>query len=183
MQLDADHALAHLETDDVLRVVPFRNIDAVGPAGSINSSAREMAEWMRLLLARGALPSGERLLDGASVRNLFETVIPIPGAGETFDEEGPAGYALGWMVQDYRGKQRVHHGGGIDGFSAMVTLFPSEELGITALSNASGSPLPNVLTLWIADRVLGLEPIDWNARLRTITDAAEAAEDSKEDEG
>ena len=43
-------AIPYNEKDDVVRPIPFRNIDAVGPAGSINSSVSEMARWLLLNL-------------------------------------------------------------------------------------------------------------------------------------
>ena len=40
---------------------PFRDIDEVAPAGSINSSARDMGEWLRFVLNGGAV-GGKRLV-------------------------------------------------------------------------------------------------------------------------
>ena len=54
-QLDDDHALPYLEEDDVVREIAFRVIDVMGPAGSINSSANEMARWVKLHLNRGVI--------------------------------------------------------------------------------------------------------------------------------
>ena len=33
-------------------------------------------------------------------------------------------YGLGWFLQDYRGKVLVHHGGNVDGFTALVAMMP-----------------------------------------------------------
>ena len=42
-----DRSLAYnLVNDSIAKVIPYRNIDAVGPAGSINSSAKDMAKWL-----------------------------------------------------------------------------------------------------------------------------------------
>lgn len=173
MQADADHALPYAEKEKVVERVPFRVIDAVGPAGSIDSSANEMARWVAFLLAEGETAGGARILEVSSVGELFEPVIVASLGSESFEEEGPSTYARGWVVQTYRGRERVHHGGGIDGFTALVTLFPRDELGIVVLTNRGGSALPHSVTPWIADRVLGLEAIDWSARLKTLADAAE----------
>ena len=82
-------------------------------------------------------------------------------------------YAMGWFVESYRGRQRVHHGGNIDGFSAMVTFLPAERLGVVALANMDGTPLPEIVCRVAIDRMLGLEPIDWSARLKERADEAE----------
>lgn len=39
----------HMEKDEKVIEIPFRNIDTVGPAGSINSNVVEMASWKYIL--------------------------------------------------------------------------------------------------------------------------------------
>jgi hypothetical protein len=70
-------------------------------------------------------------------------------------------YALGWMVDTYRGHRRVHHGGNIDGFSALVSFLPNDGLGFVVLTNKNGTGLPELLVRTAADRILGLEAVDW----------------------
>jgi hypothetical protein len=70
-------------------------------------------------------------------------------------------YALGWVVDNYRGHGRVHHGGNIDGFSAMVSLWPNDGLGFVVLTNKNGTGLTELLIRTAADRILGLEAEDW----------------------
>ncbi|MDQ0190708.1 hypothetical protein JI721_11070 [Alicyclobacillus cycloheptanicus] len=48
--------------------IPFRDIPTIGPAGSINSNALDMANWLTLHLNGGEL-GGERIV---SERNLAE---------------------------------------------------------------------------------------------------------------
>jgi hypothetical protein len=68
----------------------------------------------------------------------------------------------------------VHHGGNIDGFSALASLFPNDGVGIVVLVNKNASPLPTLLTRTVADRVLGLDDRDW------IGEAAEKRDRAKE---
>src|SRR5690606_28486173 len=56
------------------------------------------------------------------------------------------------------------HGGNIDGFTASVCFFPSDELGIVVLANQNNSSVPAIVRNIITDRMLGLEPIKWNNR-------------------
>jgi len=84
------------------------------------------------------------------------------GAVQERKEIAPAGYGLGWEVDEYRGHKRVHHGGGIDGFTTMTTLFPEDELGLIVFANMNGTGLPEMVTRHAADRLLGLSPIDWS---------------------
>ena len=100
-------------------------------------------------------------------------------------EIAPAGYGLGWSVDDYRGHRRVHHGGGIDGFTTMTTLFPEDGLGLIAVANMSGTSLPEMVTRHAADRLLGLSTIDWSgeelgkkAKNKTATKDAKTKKDT-----
>ncbi|HSB35589.1 MAG TPA: DUF3471 domain-containing protein, partial [Thermoanaerobaculia bacterium] len=68
-----------------------------------------------------------------------------------------------WFTDVCRGVQRVHHGGAIDGFSALVVLAPAEKIGMAILVNKDGSPLPGLLARHALDRLLGLPEKDWSA--------------------
>jgi CubicO group peptidase (beta-lactamase class C family) len=48
-----DHTLPYGEKDDKVTEIPFRNLDAMGPAGSINSNVLDMAQWVLLNLNKG----------------------------------------------------------------------------------------------------------------------------------
>ena len=47
-------ATPHQEIDGEVKEIPWRNIDNVGPAGSINSSVSDMANWAMMLLNEGS---------------------------------------------------------------------------------------------------------------------------------
>ena len=51
---DADHSLGY-DGSPQMNELPMRAIDAAAPAGAINSSAKEMAEWVRFLLNGGSV--------------------------------------------------------------------------------------------------------------------------------
>jgi hypothetical protein len=76
-------------------------------------------------------------------------------------ELSPASYGMGWFVDTYRGHARVHHGGNIDGFSAMVSMYPGDRLGFVILCNMNGTGLPELLIRQATDLILGLETKDW----------------------
>ena len=43
----------HAKVEEKIEVIPWRNIDNIAPAGSINSNVVDMAQWVRLQLAQG----------------------------------------------------------------------------------------------------------------------------------
>jgi hypothetical protein len=81
---------------------------------------------------------------------------PYPNPGESFT----AGYGLGWYVSVYRGYKVIRHGGMLSGFSSYIYLFPNQPIGIVVLSSGQ-TILPGALCKEVADRLLGLKPMDW----------------------
>lgn len=125
--LGYDYNFATKET----RNLPTRDLTVCAPAGAINSNAREMAEWLRLMLGDGVY-KGKRLVSEAGFAELEKPQMKVGG---TVD------YGLGWFLRDWNGHKVVEHGGNIDGFNAQVALMPDQHLGFVLLTNVSGSTL------------------------------------------
>ncbi len=178
-QRDADHALPYGRKKGELERIPFRRIDVAGPAGSINSSVREMTAWLRLNLQGGKVDEA-RLIEASTIRELHRPQMAM-GNESTRPDVSSSSYALGWMVDTYRGHRRIHHGGAIDGFISMVMLFPDDGVGMCAFTNV-GSGLPNALCQHAADRVLGLEPVEWLEELVAARERAKKAEKDTDEE-
>jgi CubicO group peptidase (beta-lactamase class C family) len=160
-QRAADFAKPYADRDDQIVEIPFRDITNVGPAGSINSNVEDMSRWLVVQTDKGKI-DGRQVISAAVLTDIH-TPHMTTGAAPERPEIAPAGYALGWGVDDYRGHRRVHHGGAIDGFVAATTLFPDQGLGLVVLANLGGSALPELLTRHASDRLLGLSPIDWSS--------------------
>jgi CubicO group peptidase (beta-lactamase class C family) len=188
---DFSWAYSH-EKDEQPRRIPFRNIDAVGPAGSINSSAAEMARYVQFHIDLGKW-RGKQVLDEQSARAMQSPQMPISGPQlESFFsgvEQGLLGdpsYGLGLMVSSYRGHKHVRHGGGIDGFISSMEWLPHDRIGVVALSNTNGSStVPGLVVRAVFDRLLGLEPVDWaqqarDAQAKSRAEAEEAKQEAEE---
>lgn len=161
----SDHAVPHDRVKGKDVVIPFRDITQIGPAGSIHSSANDMARWLAAQLGRGEA-NGQRLL-GAG--RYMELVTPISVVGAP---GSPTAYGLGWMLDAVEGHTRVHHGGGIDGFTTQVELYPDDRLGIFVVTNRS-SVLTGLAATQLAERFLELEVTDTAELAATQIDAAE----------
>src|SRR5262249_18225660 len=151
--------------DDVATYVPYHNIDQIGPAGSINSCVAEMAHYVTFHLGDGTW-QGKRLVSEANLRMVHspQTVVPDPPPDLRFPESGHFAYALAWGAGSYRGHNTVAHTGGIDGFSAFLTMLPDDHIGIVILTNLGGQQAANVLINTTFDRLLNLESVDWFER-------------------
>ncbi|MEZ4586330.1 MAG: serine hydrolase [Gemmatimonadales bacterium] len=149
-------AQPHAQIDGTLRTIPFHNVDIVAPAGSINSNVLDMAKWVRFQLANGVVDDkpllGERAL--AETRTP-QFLLRRSGRGGADRDGYFSAYGFGWFLEDYHGRFVVHHGGNIDGMTALVAFMPDEQLGVVVLTNMNGSPLPGVLAYDVFDRFLG----------------------------
>jgi CubicO group peptidase (beta-lactamase class C family) len=131
----ADHATGYVyvpQTGSWRPVPPPAGLPALAPAGSIASTARDMAQWLRLLTGGGRI--GDRqIVSAATLQELFTPQIPI---------DAKMSYALGWVTYTWNGEQVIEHNGGSEGISALVSFIPSKKVGFVFLANTS----PNFLT-------------------------------------
>ncbi len=180
-QKDDDFAYPHTEIDDLLKQIDFRNIDEIGPAGSINSSVEEMIRYVQLHMNKGKLGE-EQLLSSNNAEQMQMPQMAMRGTIQ-YDELGHTSYGMGFFVTSYRGRKLVHHGGGIDGFISLLSFMPSENVGMIVLTNKSGNnPVPTIVTRGVYDRVLELDPVDWVGRTKEQQAEGEDSEQEGEEE-
>ncbi|MDP9362526.1 MAG: serine hydrolase [Acidobacteriota bacterium] len=168
----SDHATGHRWDGKTERVAmqPMRNYDALAPAGTIKSSAHDMAQWLRFQLAGGVI-DGKRLLSQAALDETHtpQTIIPIgPATRALYPETNFLTYALGWNASDYHGELLVAHAGALNGFRTNVALLPKRNLGIVILENVGRGSALAALRNTILDQFLGAPARDWNTDLLDI---------------
>jgi CubicO group peptidase (beta-lactamase class C family) len=174
----ADFALPYQESNGKAEAVPFCNVDAIAPAGAINSNVLDMARWVLMNLNKGTFgDKGEkRIISEAALAQIHSPQVVIPDSPK-YDELFYGSYAMGWRIGAYRGHLLVFHGGSIDGFSATVSMMPKAGIGIVLLNNLEDAAINATLAYNIYDRLLGMNPIDWNARINE--DQAKAKADAE----
>jgi hypothetical protein len=175
-----DFAIPHGERNDEVSEIPFRNIDAIGSAGSINSCINDMTKWLILNLNKGK-HGDKQIVSEASLKEIHS---PQMIAGKSIGEKELFYrlYGMAWGITAYRGNLYLSHGGGIDGFITQVALLPNENAGLVVLSNKSPNPLSGIIAYNIADRILGLGPVDWYGRYKKRRAEAEKEEEKQKDE-
>ena len=182
MEKSADHSLAFATKDSSIKAIAYRNIDAMGPAGSVNSCAKDMAKWLITWINNGKY-EGKEIIPSA-YRNDAITIQMAMGGGAPAAENPDvhiSGYGLGWMLSSYRGHYRVEHGGGIDGFITTTGFFPSDSIGIFVSSNQGG--VSSSIRNFIADRMLKLSYRNWNKmQLDAMIKARDAAKAIKKND-
>ncbi|HLF45835.1 MAG TPA: serine hydrolase domain-containing protein, partial [Chitinophagaceae bacterium] len=160
MAKSADHSFAYAIENNKPKLIPYRNIDAIGPAGSINSCAKDMAQWLITWINSGKFKDTEIIPSGYRSQAITAQIAPGGGLGSVENPDVHMnGYGLAWGMSSYRGHYRVEHGGGIDGFITSTVFFPTDSLGIFVVTN-QGTPTTSIRN-FIADRMLKLTYRPW----------------------
>ena len=160
----ADFGLPHKwDKQKNIIVTDFMELGPSGPAGSINSTASDMAKWMLLVLSNGSI--GEIV----SEEKMKEMLTPHMHYSELpweFEEIAFSSLGLGWFMDVYRGTKIVHHGGNVLGATAMCALLPKENLGITILANLGSTFVTYAIRNEVFDRALGVTGGNWDVRYK-----------------
>lgn len=158
-----DFSHPYREQQDEVKEVPFYAAQAaIAPAGAIVSNVMEMSNWVLMHLSQGVY-KGTRIISAPQVKQMHTPQMVIPQVGQ-YPEIPYASYAMGWVVEPYRGYPMISHSGGIDGFRSLTTLFPRERIGIVVLSNLGQLNIPEILTYNIFERLLNLDETPWSER-------------------
>ncbi len=155
MQKSRDYSFGYEynPTTKATRRLPQRTIPAAAPAGAINSSARDMAQWVRLMLGSGVF-NGKRLVSEKGFEELTRKQINITGSID---------YGLGWFLRQWNGHKVVEHGGNIDGFNAQVAFMPDQKIGFVLLTNVTASTIGTLAMGTIWKNLVG-EPVTTEAK-------------------
>jgi CubicO group peptidase (beta-lactamase class C family) len=123
-------------------VRPLANDTRLWPAGTLYSSATDMARFLRALANDGRL-DGRQALPAAAVHALMAPRVPMTTQGSQ--------YGYGFEIDTFRGQSRVSHGGTMTGYTAQIQVLPERHLGVVVLTNGDGIVLTSV-----AERALDL---------------------------
>jgi CubicO group peptidase (beta-lactamase class C family) len=175
----------------------FKQIKPVPPmawlndpgAGGIYASVHDLAKWMNVQLAGGALPldrvdgKPQRLFSEKSHQEMWSVLTPISIAKPPIPELQPLvpqfyGYGEGWFLSDYRGHRLAWHTGGWPGFVSRVTMVPELHLGVVVLTNQQSGAAFNAITYRALDAYLNPDSkTDWVAVYQKAVKASEASAD------
>lgn len=143
--------------------LPYRAMDNIAPAGSITSSARDMANWAQMWLNGGSFRKNA-VLKPATAAFIQRSQTPMGNGGLAgVPPVELMSYCLGWVTQSYRGTRIVWHNGGIDGMAAWVGLVPDAKLGVVILANLDSADFRVALFYHLVDAYLGKPPVDLEA--------------------
>ncbi len=153
---DGNLALGHSAGLQGVSFMPaFDRLPIIAPAGSLYSSASEMATYLIAQMGKG-----ENRVPRLQTSQMHKTQIQI---GNPFSRSiagmTATGYGLGWFNQEYRGVKIVEHGGNINGFSAEVQMLPQKGWGMVLLTNLNNAnAFLNSTRLALTEDLLKMNP-------------------------
>ena len=166
-------ALPYEFNNGAITEMPFKNIDTIGSAGSINSNIEDMLKWVQFNLDKGQWNEKEII----SKKNIEECHTPQMIIRDMFqwkfEEIDFQNYGMGWFIESYRGHKVIHHGGAIDGFISMVSFIPEINAGFVILTNRNGTRIPMMLQYLIYDILFELDKIEWDKRFKKVIEKTE----------
>ena len=140
---EPNQAKLHIRVDGKWTARLIRQPDAQAPAGGVSSTARDLAQWLRLELGNGKF-NGEQVIKSDAIAVTHDPL--------TFRNTNPVNgklsfYGLGWGTEiDAEGRVYWTHNGAFSvGARTAVSLVPAEQLGIVVLSNAFPTGLPEAV--------------------------------------
>jgi CubicO group peptidase (beta-lactamase class C family) len=102
-------------------------------SGGVHSSIPDLLRW------------DESFYTGALGGSTLTTMVQTPG---TLNNGDKLTYAFGLTIDSYGGRRRVHHGGALGGYRAMLMRFPDEHFSVALLCN-----IATANTTLLAERV------------------------------
>jgi CubicO group peptidase (beta-lactamase class C family) len=131
-----------------------READAEAPAGGVSSSARDLAQWVRLQLNEGKW-NGKQLIDASALAETHKPQVCRVAEDPAKPNVCPGDqyYGLGWDVgKDALGHDQFAHSGAFFlGTSTAVYIVPEEHIGVLALTNSTPVGLPESICLTFLD--------------------------------
>jgi CubicO group peptidase (beta-lactamase class C family) len=159
------NAALKYEFKDSFQLKTTSQMDDLLGAGSVNSTAADLAQWLQMWINGGSYKKKQVLPPGFARKSVESQLVVYNGINEQYPDEHFSTMGYCWFLSSYRGHYKAHHTGNIDGFSSSITFFPFDSLGIVVLTNQNGSPLIRLIPDFIADLSFNLPVRDKNSAI------------------
>ena len=182
---DDNNSHPHVRIDSVITPILFDTADAIGPAGSVRSSIKDITAWVKAMVDSSKYPSG-RLVKPETWTELFRP--------QNFVDEGEfyptarltrphwTTYGLGWFQQDYKGQKLNFHTGSLAGEIAIHGQIPDKRTGVYVFGNLDHAEMRHALMFRALDQfALGVDR-DWNAEFLALYGGIRKESDTKRKE-
>ncbi|ESK87216.1 beta-lactamase [Moniliophthora roreri MCA 2997] len=154
----------------------------VSGAGGVIMSAKDAATWLQVLLLEGQHPETHEQIIPKEVVRMVASGITVQTAEPRFPDLSPVVYGGGQERGSYRGHNYIEHSGSILGYRSRITRLPDSKFGVAVFTNDHdyGSYLHEIIKFRIIDSFHGLEPVDWDSRMKHLLREAHEKRISRE---
>jgi len=135
-RLAPELATGYAYRDDAYHPLPYLYLN-IPPAGSLNSTATDMAHFMIAHLQNGRYENA-RILNEKTAEEMHRQQFTA--------HPGLPGFAYGFYERIQNGERAIEHGGLLPGYSTILLLLPDRHVGIFISCNAA-RPLFNELVV------------------------------------
>ncbi len=118
----------------------------VGPAGGINASISDMAQWLKAMLG-----TRKNYVAAETLDKIFHPRIKAKSKNRYFRKwvgRSDSHYALGWRVLNFKNDTLVYHGGYVRGYRSEVAIDRRSRIAICVLSNGPGRLVDNSVPIF-----------------------------------
>lgn len=162
---EANHATPHLRTvrgaKPLPKSWPFTQwVYTYGPAGGVNSTVLDMAQYLLLHLGNKSLVSQESLTKLHTPHTWISN--QRKEQPRSIPEVAPVSYCQGWLRQEMRPYPLIWHNGGTSGCKTVAGFVPEAGIGIVVLSNLADTELPEALMYRFYDLYFGHPDYDYS---------------------
>lgn len=120
-----------------LRLAPKWHLPrAIGPAGIISATARDVIGFARMHLDEGHAPTGEEILSTSSVRAMQQPQVDV---SPNVLRPNLEAWGLGWMLFDWGGHRVIGHDGGTIGQYAFLRISSERKFAAALLTNGGNA--------------------------------------------
>ena len=137
-----NHATPHLfRKGNLVQATITDTYYNVAPAGGVNASISDMANWMIALLG-----NHEEVISSETLDKLYSPVIQAHSKNRNYGKTHlirKSYYGLGWRVLHYPNDTMIYHGGYVNGYRSEVAVNPKSRIAICILTNAPGELADN----------------------------------------
>lgn len=132
-------------------------LSAVAPAAFVMTTAKDMANWLKMHLQHGQF-NGKEVISRKNHSYLF-----YPQTITSYDSTKMTAYAQGWTIEQSTKCQYIRHTGLAYGYTSLVGLVPEMNLGFAILTNnGSTSDAQAAIARQLIDMYLGINDRDYS---------------------
>lgn len=118
----------------------------VGPAGGVNASISDMAQWLMAMLG-----AKKDFVSGETLDKIFTPMVKAKTKNRYFRKwvgRSDSHYALGWRVLNFKNDTLLYHGGYVRGYRSEVAIDRRSRIAICVLSNGPGRLIDNSVPMF-----------------------------------